>query len=71
MATPHVTGAVALYYATFKKNTGAYPTNATAKAAVMSTGVAGAAYTVRLAHWMCHDTQCTTVGEQHVAFGRA
>lgn len=46
MATPHVTGAVALYAAAYKRNTGANPTAAAIKAAVMNTGTASSTYTV-------------------------
>jgi len=47
MATPHVTGAVALYIAAHKRRTGAYPSFATTKATVMNSGTAASTYTVR------------------------
>jgi len=48
MATPHVTGAIALYAAAYKRNTGTNPPYNTTKAAVMSTGNASSTYTVSL-----------------------
>lgn len=47
MATPHVSGAVALYAAAYKRNTGSNPSYADIKAAVMNTGTASSAYAVR------------------------
>uniref|UniRef100_A0A383VUP8 Uncharacterized protein n=1 Tax=Tetradesmus obliquus TaxID=3088 RepID=A0A383VUP8_TETOB len=44
MATPHVTGAVALYAAAHMQLRGSWPTAANIKAAVMDTGVYNAAY---------------------------
>ena len=46
MATPHVTGAVALYAAAYKRATGVNPTAEAIKAAVMNTGTASSTYTV-------------------------
>jgi subtilisin family serine protease len=46
MATPHVTGAVALYAAAHKRATGVMPTAAAIKAAVMATGTTDPAYEV-------------------------
>ncbi|WIA33100.1 hypothetical protein OEZ86_006254 [Tetradesmus obliquus] len=44
MATPHVTGAIALYAAAHKQLKGSWPSAAKTKAAVMDTGVYDAAY---------------------------
>jgi subtilisin family serine protease len=46
MATPHVSGAAALYAAAYKRNTGSLPTYTNIKAAIMDSGVASSAYTV-------------------------
>ena len=48
MATPHVTGAVALYAANHKRLNGSWPTAAAIKAAAMITGVGVSTYTVRV-----------------------
>jgi subtilisin family serine protease len=48
MATPHVTGAVALYAANHRRVTGTWPTPNTIKANVMNTGVAATTYTVNI-----------------------
>jgi subtilisin family serine protease len=47
MATPHVTGAVALYAANHRRVAGTWPAPNTIKANVINTGVAATAYTVR------------------------
>jgi hypothetical protein len=45
-ATPHVSGAAALYAAAYKQAQGSWPTAAQTKAALMDTGVYSTAYDV-------------------------
>jgi hypothetical protein len=51
MATPHVTGAVALYAANYNRVMGSWPTAADIKTAVMNSGVSDALYTVSAKHY--------------------